>query len=333
MSPSREATSHNVMMTTMPSQGEAITCTARTVLGDVPVEQLGLTLCHEHLMTSPAPRLRDGGDMVLNDEQRAVRELAIFTQAGGRSLVELTVAELGRDVSALARISEASQVHVIATTGHVSVDYWDGVLDIPSMSLDELVEEMIGDLTVGVAGTGIRAGIIKAGSSRDEVTAAEARVLTAAARAQALTGAPITTHTTAGTMATEQARLLSTAGADPGRVCLGHLDRRLAYEEHRALARDGFTLGYDCCSKDWYEPDRHRVETILRLVEDGLGDRICLSGDLARRSSWVSWGGGPGYSYIPWRMVPWLRREGLENAAIRRITVENPARLLGWSQA
>lgn len=317
----------------MPSQApRAVPAAAgiRTVRGDLPVSELGFTLCHEHLYTEPAHRLRDGDDLLLDDEAKAVEELGIYTRAGGGALVELTVREFGRNPAALRRISEASGVPVIATTGHVSVDYWGGVLDIEAMSVDDLQQEMSRDLLDGMDGTGIRAGIIKAGSSLDVVTAAEERVLTAAAHTQSATGAPITTHTTAGTMAAEQARILTTAGADPDRVCLGHLDRRLRYEEYQALARDGFTLGFDCISKDWYEPDAHRVRIVLRLVDDGLGDRICLSGDLARRSSWVSWGGGPGYSYIPWRFVPWLRREGLEETAITALTVDNPARLLAW---
>ena len=302
----------------------------RTVLGDVSPTELGLTLCHEHLVTAPAPRLRDHDDLLLNDETRAIEELAVFRRAGGGALVELTVAEFGRDVAALARISRASGVHVIAATGHVSVDYWSDVLDIEARDTEQLAEEMTAEVSEGIGTTGIRAGVIKAGSSRDVVTPAEERVLTAAARAQRITGAPITTHTTAGTMALDQARILTRAGADPNHVTLGHLDRRLAHAEHRALARDGFTLGYDCVSKDWYEPDAKRIDMILRLVDDGLVDRITLSGDLARRSSLVAWGGGPGYSYIPWRLVPWLRREGIGDEAIRRITVDNPARLLTW---
>jgi phosphotriesterase-related protein len=303
----------------------------RTVLGDVAPETLGLTLCHEHLVTAPAPRLRDGDDLLLDDPAKAVAELGVFRQAGGGALIELTVAEFGRDVRALREISARSGVQVVATTGHVSVDYWDGVIDVPALSVEQLVEEMTADLTVGVDGSEVRAGIIKAGSSRDEVTDAEERVLTAAGITQRRTGSPITTHTTAGTMAPDQARILLAAGADPRRVCLGHLDRRLLYPELRALAREGFLLGFDCISKDWYEPDAKRVETVARLVDDGLVEHVVLSGDLARRSSWVSWGGGPGYSYIPWRFVPWLRRQGLGEQAIRQITVGNPARLLTWA--
>lgn len=302
----------------------------RAVGGDLSPAELGPTLCHEHLMTRPSLRLQDGGDLVLDDEQRAVEELQLFTGAGGSALIELTVREFGRDARALQRISAASGVHVIATTGHVSEDYWRGVVDVPGMTESQLVEEMVRDLTEGCDGTGVRAGVIKAGSSRDYVSPAERRVLRAAAKAQSITGAPITTHTTAGTMATEQARILMDAGADPRRVCLGHLDRRLAYAEHRALAIDGFFLGYDCFSKDWYEPDAARVDAIIRLCREGLADHLCLSGDLARRSQRVAWGGGPGYTYIPWRVVPWLRREGAGDEDIEQIMVENPRRLLTW---
>ncbi|MCW2736847.1 MAG: putative phosphotriesterase [Nocardioides sp.] len=289
-----------------------------------------MTLCHEHLYTRPSLRLQDGGDMVLDDEQRSVDELALFVQAGGSGLIELTVPEFGRDVAALRRISEASGVHVVATTGHVSEDYWAEALDVPAMSEEQIVEEMVRDLTHGCDGTNIRAGIIKAGSSLDEVSPTERRVLRAAAKAQRITGAPITTHTTAGTMAAEQASILLDAGADPQRVCLGHLDRRMAYEEHRALAADGFFLGYDCFSKDWYEPDSARVDSIMRLVRSGFGGQLCLSGDLARRSQRVSWGGGPGYTFVPWRVLPWLRREGATEEDVHQIMVGNPRRLLTW---
>jgi 5-phospho-D-xylono-1,4-lactonase len=302
----------------------------RTVLGDVPPSEIGLTLTHEHLLTEPAARLQDGGDLLLNSPGRAIAELDLFRQAGGSAVVELTVAEFGRNPVELRRVSEAAGVHVVAATGHVTPEYWDGVVDVDSMSEDQLLAEMVRDLTVGFDGCTVHAGIVKAGTSCGRVTPAEERVLRAAAKAQRLTGAPITTHTTAGTMAAEQAEILLDAGADPRRVCLGHLDRQLDVDLHSELAKAGFTIGYDGMSKDWYTPDAQRVDAVRQLVQSGLGDRVCLSGDLARRSQLVSWGGGPGYTYIPWRVVPWLRRAGLDDEQIAQITVDNPRRLLTW---
>jgi hypothetical protein len=70
----------------------------------------------------------------------------------------------------------------------------------------------------------------------------------------------------------------------------------------------------------------------LRFFELGFGSRICLSGDLARRSSLTSWGGGPGYTHIPWRIIPWLRREGLQSEEITQLTKNNLLQLLRWQK-
>jgi predicted metal-dependent phosphotriesterase family hydrolase len=303
----------------------------RTVAGDVAPAELGITYTHEHLFTRPAERLADGGDLVLDDENLAAAELALFRQAGGRSMVDVTTREFGRGARALRRIARRSGVHVVAVTGHVTEEYWRDVVDIGSMTPAALMTEMLTDLTAGMDGSTVRAGVIKAGSSRDGATAAERTVLRAAAMAQQRTGAPITTHTTAGTAALEQADILLASGARADHVCIGHLDRNLDWESHLELAQTGVYLGYDCMSKDWYQPDSRRVEFIRRLVAEGFGDRICVSGDLARRSSLVSWGGGPGYPHILWRIVPWLRRAGLTQDQIDTILVANPARFLTWA--
>lgn len=312
-------------------RGQYASGAIRTVTGDVTPADLGITYTHEHLFTRPAARLADAGDLVLDDEKRAAAELGLFRQAGGRSMVEVTTPEFGRDARALRRIAQRSGVQVIATTGHVTEEYWAGMLDVASMTTSALVAEMVADLMEGMEGTRVRAGIIKAGSSRDGATTAERRLLRAAALAQQRTGAPITTHTTAGMAALQQVEILLDSGAHPGHVCIGHLDRRLDWDSNLEVARAGVYLGYDCMSKDWYQPDSRRVEFIRRLVAEGFGDRICVSGDLARRSSLVSWGGGPGYPHILWRIVPWLRRVGLTQDQIDTILVANPARFLTWA--
>ena len=50
---------------------------------------------------------------------------------------------------------------------------------------------------------------------------------------------------------------------------LGHVDRKLDWDYHLALARTGAYLGYDQISKEKYAPDARRLEFILRLVAGG----------------------------------------------------------------
>jgi 5-phospho-D-xylono-1,4-lactonase len=301
---------------------------ARTVLGDVEVTSLGTAYCHEHLITRPAPRF--GDDLRLDDEDRAADELERFRAAGGGAIVDATTVEFGRDARALTRLAERAGVHVLACTGHVSEEYWRGVLDLEAHSEGELVAEYVSELADGMDDGAPRAGVVKAGTSSGGPTPTEAKLLRAAAAAQRETGAPITTHTTAGTGAIEQVDVLADAGADLSHVCIGHVDRLLDWELHLELARRGVFLGYDCISKEQYAPDTERARFIVRLAEEGHAEQICLSGDLARRSYLESWGGSPGYRYILEDFVGRLRSAGLEDETLSLLLVENPARFLGW---
>lgn len=306
----------------------------RTVRGDIDPQQLGVVYCHEHLLTAPKGREHEGDpDLRLDDEDKAAAELQTFKAAGGGTIVEVTTPEFGRAPGGLRRLSERTGVHIVAATGHVSEDYWRGVLDLDAASEPDLVEALTSEVLTGMCRSDVRAGIIKVGSSRESVTPTEAKIMRAAAVAQQQTGAPITTHTTAGTAGLEQVKILERAGADLERVCIGHLDRRLVWSEHLSLAREGVFLGYDCVSKNQYEPDERRVDFIVRLVAAGHGHQICLSGDLARRRYLVAWGGRPGYRYILERFVPQLRGAGLSTEAVGALLGENPRRLLTMTRA
>ena len=300
----------------------------RTVLGDVPPGDLGPTYCHEHLITRPAPRF--GDDLRLDSEDKAAEELDRFRAAGGRALVDVTTPEFGRDAAALRRLAERTSVHVVATTGHVSEDYWRGVIDLDARSEADLIAEYVVELSSGIDAGPTRAGVVKAGTSAGGPTVTEAKLLRSAAGAQRETGAPITTHTTAGTGALAQTEVLLRAGADLTHVCIGHLDRLLDWDLHLELARRGVFLGYDCISKEQYAPDSERVRFIALLMEEGHGGQICLSGDLARRSYLEAWGGSPGYRYILGSFLTQLRAAGLEDESVRALVVDNAGRFLAW---
>lgn len=300
----------------------------RTVLGDIPPDALGPTHGHEHVLF--APLVDRGDDLHRLDRKAALAELQAFREAGGSGLVDATVAELGRDPEALAEISRLSGVHVVAATGHTAEEWWPEALGLPQQRVETLTEEMVTDLTVGIAGTSVRAGVIKVGTSLHRITPSEERVIAAAARAHRATGAPITTHTTAGTMGLQQLALLTSQGVPPGRLCIGHLDRRLVWEEHLAIAQTGAYLGYDQISKEKYAPDRMRARFVARLIVAGHGGQLLLGSDLARRSDLLSHGGGPGLRHLLASFVPLLREEGVEEADLRRLLVDNPARFLSW---
>lgn len=301
----------------------------RTVLGDIPPDALGVTYTHEHLWWQPPPEFAGADpDLGLTSVAAAKKELSCFRVAGGQALVEMTTVEVGRSPDTLRSLSEETGVHIIAATGHNVGKYSDPY--VAEMSIDEVAQRMIRDLTAGMGDTEIRAGVLKCSTSLDHATQGERKVIRAAGIVHKETGAPVSTHTQAGSYALEQIELLQEAGIPPARVLIGHLDRRLDWEYHRAIARTGAYLGFDQIGKEKYAPDSDRIAMIQRLIDAGHQKQILLSGDLARKSNWPAYefGYGPGLTYLLWAFVPHLLRAGISEHSVRTLLIENPARFL-----
>jgi len=299
----------------------------RTVRGDIDPSELGACYSHEHVLCSPPPDVSDR-DLELDSEAAALQELTWFKQAGGRALVDMTPADYGRDAKGMMRLSKTTGIHLIAATGLHNEKYSGRI--VSDKSIDELADRFAHDVIDGVDGTDIQAGVIKAASSLNTITANEEKVFRAAARAHHVTGAAISTHTEVGTMGLEQIQLLISEGVEPERIIIGHVDRKLEWDYHLTLWKTGVTLSYDQISKEQYAPDSQRVEFILRAVKAGFSKQIVLSGDLARKSYLPAYGtgGGPGLTYILGRFIPWLRSAGLREETIQDLLVHNPARVL-----
>lgn len=319
MTPLRELT--DAMNTTTP-----FVMTAR---GPIAPADLGLTLPHEHIIAKPRDVGGDDPDLLLDDTAAALAEVERFREAGGGAILDATPRDYGRDAAAMASLATRTRIHLIVVTGRHKHRHAAHL--VSGRSVDELAEEFVRELTEGIDGTGVRAGAIKVGTSRDEITPVEATVLRAAARAHLETGAPITTHTERGTMALEQVALLRAEGVDPRRVIVGHLDFRLDEPYLRSVLETGATIGFDQFGKVKYGPDEARARMVKRLVDAGHGDQILLSGDLARKSYLVAYGGTPGYAGLLTQVKALLAGAGLDEECIRRLLVDNPARALATS--
>ena len=297
-----------------------------TLGGQVSPEALGWTYVHEHLLTRPPPwRAAEDPDYVLDDPELSLEELERFRGAGGRTLVDATARDYGRDAPALLGIAAQSDVNIVCVTGWNRGDYGD---EAPKASDDKLVAIMLHDLQDGMDGTEARAGVAKLGTSESVILPVEERIARAVARVQAETGCPVLTHTTRGTMALEQLDLLEAEGADLGKVALSHMDQKLDFGLLREICERGASVIFDGPSKTKYAPDSARIAMLRRLVEAGHAMRLLVSGDMGRRSYLTAYGGRPGLAYILRQFVPRLRREGFGEALIETVFVQNPARWL-----
>jgi len=337
-----------------------------TVLGLIEPKQLGFTLAHEHLVMDFRPACLDLeyasdrhlamqpvslnnldwirkhrfsvlDNLLLLDEQEAIEETVLFRNEGGEAIVELSNPGLGRDPLSLARVSRATGVHVVMGAGYYTSTRSHGE-KLEKMGIDDLVEEFIEEIYHGVGDTGIRPGVLGELGCVWPLAPTEKKVLKAAGKTQKLTGFPINIHPGRDQRAPmEILEILSESGADLNHVMMSHIDRTLLTHESRVeVLKTGCSIIYDSIGREGYfdleiiidiPNDNYRVNHIMRLVEEGFSDRIMLSCDVCTKDMRVKYG-GHGYVHIPKYFVPLMRRKGVPGDVIKKLVVENPARVL-----
>jgi len=298
-----------------------------TVQGEIEPSALGRTLMHEHIFCD-LYRVTGRLNELLNDEALAVEELAALRKAGGTALVEVTTPDMGRDPEALCRVAEKTELHIIMGTGWYRQPFYPP--DIDRLLTNELADRIISELTDGVAGTGIRPGVIgEIGIHLDYATAQEERVLRAAARAQKATGAPLTTHASMYPVGLQQLEVLKDEGVDMSRVIIGHCDTCLDQSYHVAILESGAYVQFDTVGRNHMNPDSRRASAFAELVRLGWKHKLLLSSDRCHRSDLRAFG-GLGYGYVFTGFFDLLRARGVDDETLDAITIENPRRVLAW---
>jgi phosphotriesterase-related protein len=160
----------------------------------------------------------------------------------------------------------------------------------------------------------------------------DARFFEAAAAAQRATGCPILTHCEAGTGGVEQVDLLTRHGAQVGHVALSHVDRVVDRGYHRELFATGAFLEYDHAFR-WKDAPNGTLQVLEWAAEDGHLDQVLLGLDAARQGYLTAYGGGPGLAFLLGGFSGLMRERGLDDAAIRRLFVTNPARCYAFAAA
>lgn len=314
-----------------------------TFRGPIGPDELGVTLIHEHIFVrNPELELNlpDPEWSAYEAVETAVRGLSELHDLGVRTVVDLTVPGLGRDVRLVREVADRVQVSLVAATGW----YTPNVLPVyfafhgpgrPIDGPDRLVELFVRDITQGIAGTSVRAGMLKVMTDAAGITPDVARVMEAAAIAHQETGVPITTHShPASRNGLQQQEFLAERGVLPERVIIGHSGDSEDLDYLRSLMDNGSTIGMDRFGMEHILPDDRRVRTVLALLELGYADRMVLSHDAAFYSHVTS----PSWRSVAaprWRMdtisrhiLPVLRDAGVSDDEIEQMLVRNPRRLL-----
>ena len=310
--------------------------TVMTVTGPVQADQLGFTLIHEHLYVDIR---RDQWllDNITNNPELTYSELMRYKDAGGVTLVDQTSNGLkGIDQPlfatkhplAIREMAERTGLNIVLGCGWYRETYYEPYLR--KATTDQIADEIVGEVTVGIDGTDVRAGIIgEIGSHYSWVSPAEERVFRAAARAQQKTGVTLVTHSPQ-EAGLAQLKILEEEGADPRRIVIGHSSSYPHHEYHAEIARRGAYISFDSMGALLDATDYVRqlqLGLIRQILDNGLIDHLLFSHDVCRKGHYTTHGGA-GYDYISTQLLDVLRQIDFTEEQFQQVMVENPRRAL-----
>jgi phosphotriesterase-related protein len=195
----------------------------QTVAGQIESADMGLTLTHEHLLgdvtswwhppLDDSPRSRELVDekvsisniwelkhdpfinkdnLIVQDVELAIKEVQRFADQGGKTIIETSGYNDGRNPEGLATISKRTGLNIIMGTGY----YLDGSQSEANDAKSErdIANDLIRDITEGAPGTKVKSGIIGEIGVGSEFTARERKSLAGSCIAQRETHLPMQIH-------------------------------------------------------------------------------------------------------------------------------------------
>ncbi|HMZ14693.1 MAG TPA: phosphotriesterase-related protein [Mycobacterium sp.] len=313
--------------------------TVQTARGPIPTTDLGVVLMHEHVFVlSPeiiANYPEGWGDEAAR-EADAVEKLNALKAVGVDTIVDPTVIGLGRYIPRIQRVAAQTDLQIVVATGVYTYNdvpmYFHFTGPGTGMGGPETMTDLfVRDITEGIAGTGVKAAILKCATDEPGVTPGVERVLRAVAQAHVRTGVPITTHTHAGTRrGLEQQRIFAEEGVDLTRVIIGHSGDTTDLDYLEELIAAGSYLGMDRFGLDFLLSFSDRVDTVARMCERGHADKMVLSHDASCYIDWLPEEALPlvvpnwHYLHIHHDVLPALRQRGVTEEQITTMLVDNP---------
>lgn len=314
-----------------------------TARGPIAPEALGRVLIHEHVLLMDMEYTFNYRPDFFTDQtiDDAAARLNALKAAGVDTIIDLTVLGLGRHMPSMQKVAQKADLNIVVSTGIYTFDavpapfqFWGPGL-LKDADVEPMIDHFVRDITQGIAGTGIRAGMLKCAIDEPGLTPGVERVMRAVAQAHCHTGTPITAHTAplpqTGLIVQ---RILAEEGVDLERVVIGHCGDTTDIDYLMKLADRGSILGMDRFGVEFAITLEQRIATIVEMVRRGYAGQLALSHDCCCWSDFFPdvsdyHAAMPNHHYLHIHndVLPALRDAGVSQGDLDRMFVDNPRRL------
>jgi len=275
----------------------------QTVLGEVPVEEMGFVLPHEHVFCLANGRwlgleacstlkemewatrrvtadmqtwlrthpFSNFDNLIRLEYEDSLQELQNYADWGGNTLIDVTpthgVPYKYDFAIGMQKIARATGLNIVASTGFCCVN--DAMeFGEDKLTVDELAQLMIDEIRVGIPKTDVKAGCIKA-MIWDLHDPLALKYLSACGVAQSETGLPVYVHPD---LMHETNHIvldtLEAAGADLTKVVLCHVGPLLDhYDYNKSLLDRGCYLEHDECGSEIFDNSKEVLAHFPRDID------------------------------------------------------------------
>ena len=317
-----------------------------TAGGPVDTADLGRTYMHEHIFVLTVDVQQNYPDEWGSEDDRradAVEKLRALAAQGVHTVVDPTVVGLGRYIPRIAWIAEqVPELNIIVATGVYTYESVPFFFEHRGPALNEalgtevpdpMTDMFVSDITKGIAGTGLKAGMLKCAIDHQGLTPGVERVMRAIATAHHQTGTPITVHTHPASRSGLAAKkvLCDEEGVEPRRIVLGHSGDTTDCDHLVELADAGFVLGMDRFGINLQTTFEARADTLVEMCRRGYAESMVLSHDAACYIDWIDpnvmaflpqWN----YQHLQDEVLPYVLQRGVTEDQIISMLVDSPRR-------
>lgn len=302
-----------------------------TVLGPISPDSLKICQMHEHIFIRPTPNGKNNPALIIDDEVKSLAELGNYRTLGGSSIVDAQPVHAGRDIEALVRLSKASGVNIVASTGYHLLGYYDENSPILKMTNSKLYDLFLSEIKDGMLPcnvshqrTDAKAGIVKAAIPAEGPVGRYETLLTAASAAAHDGNVPIMIHTEAGQNALNAVKICIDMGLEPKNIIICHVDRQASdFAPHDDIASAVVWMEYDTIGRFKYHSDEDEIKLISHMLKKGHLKQLLFSLDTTSLRL-KSYGGSIGLGYLFTSFLPQLKAHGIDEKTISAVISDNP---------